>query len=100
MALRLDGPDPGRLMVAADAAAALLREALRPALEDGSCHVLGPVPAPLEKLRNRWRAQILVKARPLAAATGPLGALAPRLYEGARRDGVRLLVDVGPMSLM
>ena len=100
VALRLDGPDPGRLAVAADAAAALLREALLPATEAGSCHVLGPVPAPLEKLRNRWRAQILVKARPLAAATEPLRAIAAGLHESARRAGVRLLIDVGPLNLM
>jgi primosomal protein N' (replication factor Y) len=100
VALRLDGPDPGRLAVAADAAAALLRETLHPALEGGSCHVLGPVPAPLEKLRNRWRAQILVKARPLAAATDPLRAIAGRLHEEARRAGTRLVVDVGPLNLM
>jgi primosomal protein N' len=62
--------------------------------------VLGPVPAPLEKIRNRWRSQILVKAHPLEAATGPLRAAAAGLHETARRGGVHLLVDVGPLNLM
>jgi primosomal protein N' len=34
-------------------------------LARGACRVLGPVPAPLEKIRNRWRSLILVKTRPL-----------------------------------
>ncbi|HEY6001086.1 MAG TPA: primosomal protein N' [bacterium] len=100
VALRIDGPEPGRLASAADAIAAAVREALGPAIGSGSCHVLGPVPAPLEKLRNRWRSQILVKTRPLEAATGPLRALQARLQDQARRAGVHLLIDVGPLSLM
>ncbi|HWR97237.1 MAG TPA: primosomal protein N' [Candidatus Methanoperedens sp.] len=100
VALRIDAPDPGRLGTADDAIASQVREALRSAIEIGQCHVLGPVPAPLEKLRNRWRSQILVKAHPLEAATDPLRAIAGRLHEETRRAGARLLIDVGPLNLM
>jgi primosomal protein N' len=62
--------------------------------------VLGPVPAPLEKIRNRWRSLLLIKARPLAAATDPLRLAAAGLHAAARRAGVHLLIDVSPLNLM
>jgi primosomal protein N' len=62
--------------------------------------VLGPVPAPLEKIRNRWRSQIIVKACPLETATAPLRSGVSRLHEIARAAGVHLLVDVSPLNLM
>ena len=100
VALRLDGPNLSRLGETADEIGARLRGMLGRAEEQGACRVLGPVPAPLEKIRNRWRSQILVKARPLEAATGPLRATAGSLHEAARSAGVRLLIDVSPLNLM
>jgi len=100
VALRLDGANLARLNEAADEIGSRLRELLGPAEEEGSCRVLGPVPAPLEKIRNRWRSLILVKARPLEAATGPLRTGAGRLHEAARRAGIHLLIDVSPLNLM
>jgi hypothetical protein len=54
----------------------------------------------MEKIRNRWRSLILVKTRPLEAATGPLRAGAGLLHEIARRAGIHLLIDVSPLNLM
>ena len=100
VALRLDGANRARLDEAADEIGARLRDLLGPAQERGDCRVLGPVPAPLEKIRNRWRSQILVKARPLEAATGPLRAGAPGLHALAKKAGIHLLIDVSPLNLM
>ncbi|MHB8834157.1 MAG: replication restart helicase PriA [Candidatus Methylomirabilia bacterium] len=100
VALRLDGANLARLGAAADEIGARLREMLDGGVASGSCHVLGPVPAPLEKIRNRWRSLILVKTRPLEAATGPLRAGAGLLHEAARRAGIHLLIDVSPLNLM
>ena len=100
VALRLDGPNLSRLGTAADEIGARLRELLGGAAESGSCHVLGPVPAPMEKIRNRWRSLILVKAHPLEAVTEPLRAGATLLHEIARRAGIHLLIDVSPLNLM
>ena len=100
VALRLDGPNLSRLGTAADEIGARLRELRGGAAESGSCHVLGPVPAPMEKIRNRWRSLILVKAHPLEAVTEPLRAGATLLHEIARRAGIHLLIDVSPLNLM
>jgi len=100
VALRFDGANQTGLNAAADEIAARLREILAEAEAAGACHVLGPVPAPMEKIRNRWRSLILVKTKPLEAATGPLRAGAALLHEIARRAGIHLLIDVSPLNLM
>jgi len=100
VALRLDGADRDRLAAAAESIAGRVRACLAAETAAGRCRVLGPVPAPLERIRNRWRSQIIVKARPLEAAAGPLRAETRRLQEAARRAGVHLLLDVDPVSLM
>ena len=75
---------------------ALLTE-LRAALEGAEGDLLGP--APLLRLRNRSRAQLLVKtANPRPVASGAarlLAAAAPAM----RREGLTASVDVDPQSL-
>jgi primosomal protein N' (replication factor Y) len=100
VALRLDGPDRASVMATAEEIAGRVRTALAGEEAEGRCRVLGPVPAPLEKIRNRWRAQILVKTRPLEAATAALRGAGAKLQDVARRGRVHLLVDVSPLSLM
>jgi len=81
---------------AADAPNALLTE-LRAGLEGVDGDLLGP--APLLRLRNRSRAQLLVKTanpRPIASrAARLLAAAAPAM----RRDGLTASVDVDPQGL-
>ena len=70
---------------------------LRDALRKPDLSLLGP--APLLRLRGRYRAQLLAKTdapRALAArAAALLAAAAPAM----RRDGLRAVVDVDPQSL-
>ena len=61
--------------------------------------ILGPAPAPLEKLRGKFRYQILIKAKPACDAVSLLGAAYEEL--GARRVALKhSSVDVDPLSLM
>jgi primosomal protein N' (replication factor Y) (superfamily II helicase) len=80
----------------ADAPNALLTE-LRAGLEGVDGDLLGP--APLLRLRNRSRAQLLIKTanpRPIASrAARLLAAAAPAM----RRDGLTASVDVDPQGL-
>jgi primosomal protein N' (replication factor Y) (superfamily II helicase) len=80
----------------ANGPSALLTE-LRAGLEGGDGDLLGP--APLLRLRNRSRAQLLVKTanpRPVAArAARLLAAAAPAM----RREGLTASVDVDPQGL-
>ena len=61
--------------------------------------ILGPAPAPLEKLRGKFRYQILIKAKPACDAVSLLAAAYEEL--GARRVALKYSsVDVDPLSLM
>jgi len=63
--------------------------------DERTVQLLGPAPAPLQRLAGKWRFQMLVKASSGAALT--LGV------ETALRTGVgtvRLTADVDPVSLM
>lgn len=76
-----------------------LAEALRTELEGTGVSVLGPAPAPFERLRDRHRWNLLVKARladeaPFAHAREVLRRLA------AERGRVRVVVDVDPISML
>jgi primosomal protein N' (replication factor Y) len=96
--LRLDGPKMAAVEQQAQRLAAGLRQWLTRA-EQGRepIEVLGPAPAPIEKLRNRFRWQILLK-----------GKHSPALLELARQarplvprsPAVRLHIDVDPYSML
>lgn len=59
--------------------------------------VLGPSPAPLEKLKGMWRWHLLVKG----ALDAPIShVLSKVLKEAPRTDGVSVAVDVDPVSLL
>ncbi|MGH9366150.1 MAG: replication restart helicase PriA, partial [Thermoanaerobaculia bacterium] len=78
----------------AESAAARVGEALREGA--ATLRLSGPAPAPLERLKGRWRFQILLRAadrkKVLAALEGAIPERAPA--------GVRIDVDVDPQDLM
>lgn len=86
-------------MSIAEKAAAAVRRSLRSAGLESQIRVLGPAPAPLEKLRGGYRFQILIKAAPEADAVAPLAEAFAEL--GRRRVPLKgIHVDVDPLSLM
>jgi primosomal protein N' (replication factor Y) len=65
----------------------------------GEIKVLGPAPAPIEKLRGRYRWQILIKAPSARALSGLLVSAVPKIEAKMPRK-VRLNVDVDPSNLL
>ncbi|MGH7269327.1 MAG: hypothetical protein ACREJ3_02770 [Polyangiaceae bacterium] len=69
-----------------------------PAARDGRVLVQGPAPAPIARLRNRWRFRVMLRAvdrRPLRAVLA--------VIEDARAQlprGVRCAIDVDPVQLL
>jgi primosomal protein N' (replication factor Y) len=59
--------------------------------------ILGPAPAPIEKLRNRYRWQILLKGKQSSTLL-ELAARARQLWPNSR--AARLHVDVDPYSML
>ncbi len=93
--LRVDAADEG----AARAFAASLAEHAThtPQARRGSVLVLGPAPAPIERLRGRFRFRVLLKAPERTELRAVLRSLQP-LMEGAPRQ-VRALIDIDPVSM-
>jgi primosomal protein N' (replication factor Y) len=96
--LRLDGPDAAAVERAArELAARLRRRARELGLGEGS--VLGPAPPPLERVRGRWRWQVLLRSAEVRALRALAGA-ARSVLPGAPRAPVRLIIDVDPYSML
>jgi primosomal protein N' (replication factor Y) len=96
--LRLDGRDASAVEREAHALGARLRSRARQ-LGLGEETVLGPAPPPLERLRGRFRWQVLLRS----AAVRPLRTLA-RAAAAESADiaqrRVRLVIDVDPYSML
>jgi len=76
---------------------AALAERLRSAAADADVEVLGPAPAPLSRIRGRYRHHVMLKER----TPGDLH----RVLRACRGDlrsqgGVQVIVDVDPVSLL
>lgn len=67
------------------------------ACSESAVHILGPAPAPLEKIRNHWRYHILCKA----ASAGLLQAAMQRV-KGMLPDNktVRIIFDLDPQDML
>jgi primosomal protein N' (replication factor Y) len=94
--LVLSGPDQRAVARSAERLGEWLR-ALLAARPDAGATVLGPAPCPLERVRDRWRWHLLLKARDAAALTRLVRYVAARAPAGA---GVRLVVDRDPAALL
>jgi len=94
--VRLDAADEGRARMEAERLAAVARE--HPAARANKVDVLGPSPAPLERLRGRYRFRVLLRSteRP------PLRAVARAVTQALERSNrlVRVTVDIDPMHMM
>jgi primosomal protein N' (replication factor Y) len=96
--IRLDGPDGARVEAKAKNLAVALRARLG---NEASCRdrieVLGPAPAPILRVRNRYRWQILLKGKD-SAVLHRLAAHTRELLP--RAHTVRLHIDVDPYSML
>ncbi|MGH7899001.1 MAG: replication restart helicase PriA, partial [Candidatus Binatia bacterium] len=98
--LRFDGPDAARVERRARELTGRLRaeNARRPRLRQAA--ILGPAPAPLERLRNRFRWQVLVKGRDPKILQSLLRPVIADLVSEVRSSGVRAAVDVDPYGML
>jgi len=93
--IRCEGEGAERTERIARAAAERVRAAARPGVA-----VLGPAPAPLERLRRRYRWQLLVRGVNGAAVRAAAAAGRDAVRRHARALDVRVLVDVDPYNML
>ena len=92
--LRLEGADPDRT--------AALAEALARHARGGDAEVLlrGPAPAPLERLRGRWRWQLVMSSASTARLHRAIGRVQTAWRASSEARTIRLVVDVDPVSML
>jgi primosomal protein N' (replication factor Y) (superfamily II helicase) len=98
--LRFDGLDAARVEAAARAAAQELRTVNAARSRPRQLRILGPAPAPIERLRARYRWQILLKARSGADLRALLRPAIADAQRRARDVGVRVAIDVDPYGML
>ena len=97
VAIRIDSRDAA----IAKRAAELVAEAAsaHPSTRGGVVRVLGPAPAPIERLRARWRWRVFLRGADRKALRSVALAVIARIDAGLGPD-VRASVDVDPVSMM
>ena len=85
-------------------AAHLVGDAVRPAIRardlGRELRMLGPSPAPLQRLAGRFRWRLLVLAPDPRTLASVLDEIDPALQRATRDRGLRLAVDVDPQSML
>jgi primosomal protein N' (replication factor Y) (superfamily II helicase) len=98
--LRFDGLDAERVERLARRTANDLREANLRLPRVRQAAVLGPAPAPIERLRGRYRWQILLKGRDAKALQSLLHPFLQAAERTGRGPAARLSVDVDPYGML
>jgi len=93
--VRVEGEQRPAVEQVAGEAARALRE-----LAAGRFVVLGPAPAPMERLRQRHRWQILLRGRDGSVIRQSAAAVFERISPPARARAVRLVIDVDPQGML
>ncbi len=97
---RIGGTNQRRSLQAAEEMGERGRRLLKERIYGGEIEILGPAPAPLVKLKGKYRYQMLVKGK----RTNPLHRFVEELAEEMNRRwigrGISLTIDVDPISVM
>jgi primosomal protein N' (replication factor Y) len=91
--LLVSHPDAERTEKAAEKA----KEKLAPMASEFGVELLGPAPCPIERVRGRWRWQLLLKCRDVPLLTKVVAWTRERVAQSAP---VRITLDVDPSSLL
>jgi len=90
--VRIEGDEPAHVSDDATKIATLLAHAAKPE----SMRVLGPAPAPIERIKQRYRWQVLLKAR----ERNELRAALAKVSSYPARDGIRVSIDIDPLNML
>jgi primosomal protein N' (replication factor Y) len=96
VAVRFDATVEGRAREAADRVAEHLRA--HPAMRDRRVALLGPAPAPIARLRGRFRFRLMLRSADRRALRSVARAAADRIDQGL--GNARAHVDVDPVAML
>jgi primosomal protein N' (replication factor Y) (superfamily II helicase) len=94
--VRVEGEEPRALASIAEAVAKSLGHDASPE----EMRVLGPAPAPIERIKQRYRWQVMVKARELRKLRAALAKMRAEIAPRAERDNVLVAIDIDPVRML
>jgi len=94
--VRIEGAEPHLVRRTAEAVAKSLA---RDATPEG-IRVLGPAPAPIERIKQRYRWQVMVKSRELKPMRAAIAAMLAEVGPSAERDDIHLAIDIDPVRML
>jgi primosomal protein N' (replication factor Y) len=94
--VRVSAIDERKARACIDELARIAREAAARSHADHQVEILGPSPAPISRLRNQYRFRLLARAK----SRGPLRRVLLAVLEARIESGVRMIVDVDPVSML
>jgi primosomal protein N' (replication factor Y) len=99
---RIDGEDATAVDARARDVAAALRQVAPTVAERGQWDVLGPAPAPIERIRGRTRYQVFLRCLSARDRARIVGAVRrdERLTRALAQSRCRLILDVDPMGVL
>ncbi len=97
--VRIEGEDAASASRIAEHAATALKQAAA-SKREGTIRILGPAPAPIERLRGRYRFQVMVKSGAHKEMRSVLAAMRASLAQEASSAAVRLAIDLDPLSML
>jgi primosomal protein N' (replication factor Y) len=94
--VRVEGEHAGHVSGLASKVAALLARST----SGGSMRILGPAPAPIERIKQRYRWQIVVKSERLDELRRTLTVMRTQVVAEAERNDVHVAIDLDPVNMM
>ena len=103
--VRIEGAEAAAVAAMAERAAKALRglTEVQHLKKDGrgdAMRVLGPAPAPIERLRGRYRWQVVVRSAEAAAMRAALASMQTQLGGRDARGGVFVGIDLDPVNML
>jgi primosomal protein N' (replication factor Y) len=108
--VRIEGAEATAVAAMAERAALALRSQVKDIqakgvkdageLGTGPMRVLGPAPAPIERLRGRYRWQVVVRSTEAAAMRAALASMQVQLGAHDARGGVFVGIDLDPVNML
>lgn len=99
VAIRFDGRDPDAVREVAEelgqASSRMLSEGHYPGVV-----FLGPTPAPIERIKNKFRWHMLFKSVSRKVLHEMIGRIVHEVLPGLRNSGVKITVDPDPLSML
>src|SRR5271166_1009345 len=94
--VRIEGAEPQLVRRMAEAVAKSLAKDSTPE----GLRVLGPAPAPIERIKQRYRWQVMVKSRELKPMRAAIAAMRTEVGPSADRDDIFLAIDIDPVRML